>query len=141
MTEVLLHGVPAEVQALADLRIRQTLGNEPNDAQLLATQLRFLRSTRIDQQGRSAWIDHAFACKHALDRSPQIEVLVIRDKEAARAGVERRFDSSLVALGREGDDRSSGLSFQNLSADLGPGAIRELEVEQHDVGPMLNGRG
>src|SRR5580765_8942980 len=111
MAEVLLHGVPAEVQALADLRIRQTLGDEPNNAQLLAAQLRFLRSARIDQHGRSAWIDDAFACKHPLDRSPQIEVLRISDEEAARTGVERRFDSSFVSLRREHDDRGSRLSF------------------------------
>jgi len=78
------------VQALADLRIRQTLGDESNNAQLLAAQLRFLSSARIDQHGRGAWIDHAFACKHPLDRSAQIEVLRISDEEAARTGVAKR---------------------------------------------------
>src|SRR4029079_16276136 len=125
MAEVLLHGVPAEVQALADLRIRQTLGDESNNAQLLATQLRFLSSARIDQDGRGAWIDHAFACKHPLDRSAQIEVIRISDEEAARTGVECRFHSSLVALRREQDDCGPRLSLQNRRADLGPGAVGE----------------
>ena len=93
------------MQASADLGIRQAFGDEPNHVQLLSAQLRLLRAARIDQHRRSARIDGDLTRQHPFDRTMEIEIVRVGDEKAARPGAEFSFDSSLIAVRRENDDR------------------------------------
>ena len=80
MADVLLHGVPAQIEACTDLGIRQALGDESEDFELLAAELRLLfTAAGREQCCRRTWIDHALTCQRPFDGTRQIEIVRVTE--------------------------------------------------------------
>src|SRR5207247_8732281 len=82
VTDVFLHRVPAEVQARADLRVRQALGDQAQDLELLSAEYR-LRPVAVEQHAREPRREDPFAGERTLDGLDEIEILVVLEQVPA----------------------------------------------------------
>jgi len=99
VADVLLHGMPAQVEASSDLWIRKTLGDESEDLELLAREPRLLGiAAGREKRGSRPWIDHALACKRPFDRTRKIEVVRVWEQVRSSACIECSADGGPVTV-------------------------------------------
>ena len=143
--DVVLHGLVREEDLGRDLLVGLPLGDEREDLLLLLGQLRELvrigagrdPPDPVEHLLGDRRVEERLAAPHRLERRDEVAGADLLEQVPRGAGDDRGEDRLLVGVAREDHDLRPRVLGADVAAGLDPGAVREPDVHDDDVGLEL----